>query len=86
MHDLVLDALLLTFDFRIGGGLATVTLLAVIPTALLGVAAWVVRNEPGPLGMSAIGFSAAVALVGPAWWAVTRLARRRAVEVQRQSE
>jgi len=51
--------------------------VAALPTALLAIAAWQGRDEPGALGMSAVGLSAIVAAVGPAWWAADRVLRRR---------
>ena len=62
--------------FRIPGGLPVVGAVVLLPSALLVMAGWLVRDEPGPLGMSAAGFSAALALVGPAWWAIGRSVRR----------
>jgi amino acid transporter len=56
--------------FRVPGGLAAAVLLAAVPTALLVLAAWVGRDEPGPGGLSAVQLTGLLALVGPAWWLV----------------
>jgi amino acid transporter len=63
--------------FKIPGGLAAVTGLALLPVALLALATWEGRAEPGALGMSAVGLSAAVAAVGAVWWMAERLLRWR---------
>jgi amino acid transporter len=63
--------------YRIPGGLGGALLVAVLPTALLAMAAWQGRDEPGALGMSALGLSAAMAAIGPIWWAGERVLRRR---------
>lgn len=64
--------------FRVPGGLAAAVALAAAPTVLLGFAAWIGRNEPGPGGFSAVEITALVALVGPAWWALGRRGHARA--------
>jgi amino acid transporter len=64
--------------FRIPGGLPVVVAVALLPTALLAVAAWKGRDEPAALGMTAVGLSLAVAAVGPVWWAARRFLRWRA--------
>ncbi len=61
--------------FRIPGGLPVVVGLVLLPAALLALAAWQARREPGALGMSGVGLSGVVALVGVAWWAVRTLSR-----------
>jgi amino acid transporter len=62
--------------FKVPGGTAGAVALCVPPTALIAVAAWKGRGEPAALGMSALGLSAAAAVVGLAWWAVARGLRR----------
>jgi amino acid transporter len=62
--------------FRIPGGTAAVAALMVPPAALLALAAWVGRDEPAALGLSAVGLSAAIAGVGVGWWLVRALASR----------
>jgi hypothetical protein len=52
--------------FRVPGGLAGAVALGAPPTALLALAAWKSREEPGALGLTAIGLSAAPAAIGPA--------------------
>lgn len=61
--------------FRIPGGLPAVIGLVLLPAALLAVAAWQARGEPGALGMSGAGLSGAVAVVGVAWWALRAVSR-----------
>ena len=61
--------------FRVPGGLAAAVLVAAAPTALLLLAAWVGRDEPGPAGLSAVQLTGLVALVGPAWWMLGARAR-----------
>jgi amino acid transporter len=63
--------------YRIPGGLAGAILTAALPTALLALAAWQGRAEPGALGLTAAGLSAAIAAVGPLWWGAERIVRRR---------
>ena len=62
--------------FRIPGGTLGVAALMVPPAALLALAAWVGRSEPGALGLSALGLSAAVAAVGVLWWIIRAAAGR----------
>jgi amino acid transporter len=60
--------------FRVPGGLPVVVAMSAAPTALLALAAWVGRDEPGPLGMSEIALAGLIALVGPIWWGAGRMA------------
>ena len=62
--------------FRVPGGLPAVVAMAAVPTALLGLAAWVGRDEPGPLGLSAVALTGVIALVGPVWWVVGKVSSR----------
>jgi amino acid transporter len=59
--------------FKVPGGLAAVILLAAVPTALLVLAAWIGRNEPGPAGLSAVSLTGLIALAGPVWWMMGRM-------------
>jgi amino acid transporter len=68
----------LSRPFRVPGGVAACAAIAAPPAALLASAAWLGRDEPGALGLSAPGLAAAVAAAGPAWWAAARLLRRAA--------
>jgi len=56
--------------FRVPGGLPAVVAISAVPTALLVYAAWIGRNEPGPLGLSAVALTGLIALAGPVWWAL----------------
>ncbi|HET9597833.1 MAG TPA: hypothetical protein VFP65_19755, partial [Anaeromyxobacteraceae bacterium] len=62
--------------FRIPGGTAGVAAVAVPPAALLALAAWVGRGEPGALGLSAAELAGAIAAVGVGWWLVRGAALR----------
>jgi len=61
--------------YRIGGGLTGVSLLMLMPAALVVFAAWAARSEPGAPGLSGVHLSLAVAVVGVAWWFVLRFRR-----------
>jgi amino acid transporter len=54
--------------FRVPGGLTVAVAISAVPTALLLLAAWIGRGEPGPLGLSAVALTGLIALVGPVWW------------------
>ena len=69
--------------FRIPGGLGACGVVALLPAALLGFAAWQGRAEPGALGLSAAGLTALVAAVGPLWWIVMNGPRHRATTRER---
>ena len=56
--------------FRIPGGVLGCALLAVPPAALLAVAGWVGRDEPGAFGLPALQIALLLAATGPAWWAM----------------
>lgn len=58
--------------FRIGGGLGVLAVLGALPTALLALAAWEGRNEPGVFGISALALAGLLAAVGPLWWVCAR--------------
>jgi amino acid transporter len=62
--------------FAIPGGTPVVVGLMSLPFALLTLAAWQVRSEPGAFGISGLKLCAALALVGPVWWAVRRRSYR----------
>jgi amino acid transporter len=64
--------------FRIPGGVAGCLALGVPPAALLVLAGWTGRDEPGAFGFSALQIAVALAATGPAWWVTVRWARRRA--------
>jgi amino acid transporter len=72
---------LLPRPFAVPGGAAAAAALCVPPTALLALAAWAGRAEPGALGLTAAGLAVAIAALGVAWWgavAALRAARRAA--------
>jgi amino acid transporter len=54
--------------FRVPGGLAGALVLSAPPTALLAIAAWKARAEPGALGMSAVEISGLVVAAGLGWY------------------
>jgi amino acid transporter len=62
--------------FRVPGGVAGCVALSLPPLALLAAAAWLGRDEPGALGLTAPGLALAVAAVGPAWWLLAALGKR----------
>jgi amino acid transporter len=70
--------------FRIPGGVAGCALLAVPPAALLAVAGWVGRDEPGAFGFSALQIALALAATGPAWWVVAGWLPHRLRRVERR--
>jgi amino acid transporter len=59
--------------FRVPGGLPVAVAISALPTALLVLAAWIGRDEPGPLGLSAVALTGLIALVGPIWWLLGRV-------------
>lgn len=63
--------------FRIPGGVAGCVALAIPPAAMLAVAGWMGRDEPGAFGLSALQIALLLAATGPAWWAMVPSARRR---------
>ncbi len=63
--------------FRIPGGTAGCALLAVPPAAMLAVAGWMGRDEPGAFGLSALQIAGLLAATGPAWWAMAPRGRAR---------
>lgn len=65
--------------FRVPGGLAGVVAVAALPTGLLILAGWAGREEPGALGLPAVGVAALLAAAGPVWYA----ARVRTVRASR---
>lgn len=62
--------------FRVPGGALGCALLAVPPAALLAVAGWMGRDEPGAFGLSALQIALLLAATGPAWWAMAPGRRR----------
>jgi amino acid transporter len=63
--------------FRIPGGAIGCALLALPPAALLLVAGWMGRDEPGAFGLSALQIALLLAATGPAWWAMSPARRVR---------
>jgi len=67
----------LSRPFRIPGRLAGALLAASLPVALLCLAGWQSRDEPGALGLSAPGLAALIAALGPVWYAARSPIRSR---------
>jgi len=72
--------------FRVPGGLPGALLSALLPVALLALAGWQGRAEPGALGLSAVGVAALVASAGPVWYAMRSRSRRGTRSGQREVE
>jgi len=72
--------------YRVPGGIPGVAGAALLPIALLAFAGWESRDEPGALGLSAVGFAALVASVGPVWYLARYRAARAAPPARREVE
>ncbi|HET8725755.1 MAG TPA: APC family permease [Anaeromyxobacteraceae bacterium] len=72
--------------FRVPGGVAGCVALAVPPAALLGLAGWMGRDEPGAFGLSALQIALVLAATGPVWWALVGWMPRRRRDASRQGE
>ncbi len=76
----------LSRPFRIPGGLPVALLVAVLPAALLAVAARGAWREPAAFGLGAGELSLAVAAVGPLWWLAGRRSAGAALAPERPIE